>query len=177
DHRQQDQQQERGQEQRQDGHEGTRARRRRRRRRGRSGAANKQRRQRPPRVTRHHREHRLDEALDDLHAVERSAPSDRTAVRRARRRVGRVNSAIEQQRLPHRFDTDEKACVDDILAKARATREAARSTDPVGGPRAGPATPTAGSADDGTCPILGEDLWRFFDGVNTPRQEFVPDAP
>ncbi|KAE8881490.1 hypothetical protein PF003_g34466 [Phytophthora fragariae] len=177
DHRQQDQQQERGQEQRQDGHEGTRARRRRRRRRGRSGAANKQRRQRPPRVTRHHREHRLDEALDDLHAVERSAPSDRTAVRRARRRVGRVNSAIEQQRLRHRFDTDEKACVDDILAKARATREAARSTDPVGGPRAGPATPTAGSADDGTCPILGEDLWRFFDGVNTPRQEFVPDAP
>ncbi|KAE9051033.1 hypothetical protein PF010_g33152, partial [Phytophthora fragariae] len=106
-----------------------------------------------------------------------SAPSDRTAVRRARRRVGRVNSAIEQQRLRHRFDTDEKACVDDNLAKARATREAARSTDPVGGPHAGPATPTAGSADDGTCPILGEDLWRFFDGVNTPRQEFAPDAP
>uniref|UniRef100_H3H8C9 Reverse transcriptase domain-containing protein n=1 Tax=Phytophthora ramorum TaxID=164328 RepID=H3H8C9_PHYRM len=148
-----------------------------RRRRGRSGTAKKHRRQRPPRVTRHHREHRLDEALDDLHAVERSTPSDRTTVRRARRRVGRVNSAIEQQRLRHRFDTDEKACVTDILAKACATREAARTTASGGDPPAGPATPAAGSADDGTCPILGEELWRFFDSVNTPRQEFAPDAP
>ncbi|KAE9351052.1 hypothetical protein PR003_g5055, partial [Phytophthora rubi] len=177
DHRQRNQQQERRQEQRQDGHADTQARRRRRQRRGRSGAAKRQRRQRPPRVTRHHREHRLDEALDDLHAVERSAPSDRTAVRRARRRVGRVNSAIKQQRLRHRFDTEEKACVEDILAKARVTREAARSTVPDGSLPAGPATPAADSADDGTCPILGEDLWRFFDGVNSPRQEFTPDAP
>ncbi|EGZ15367.1 hypothetical protein PHYSODRAFT_251067 [Phytophthora sojae] len=78
------------------------ARRRQCRRRGRSGAAKRRRRRRPPRVTRHHREHRLDEALDDLHAVEQASPGDRTAVRRARRRVGRVNSAIDQQHLRHR---------------------------------------------------------------------------
>ncbi|KAH7489197.1 Retrovirus-related Pol polyprotein from type-1 retrotransposable element R2 [Phytophthora ramorum] len=175
--RHQDRSPEQRQEQRPDEHVGAQTRRRRRRRRGRSGTAKKHRRQRPPRVTRHHREHRLDEALDDLHAVERSTPSDRTTVRRARRRVGRVNSAIEQQRLRHRFDTDEKACVTDILAKACATREAARTTASGGDPPAGPATPAAGSADDGTCPILGEELWRFFDSVNTPRQEFAPDAP
>ncbi|ETL79309.1 hypothetical protein L917_20031, partial [Phytophthora nicotianae] len=84
--------------------------RRHRRRGGRSSAAKRRRRQRPPRVTRHHREHRLDEALDDLHAVVSAAPGDRTAVSRARRRVGRVSAAIDQQRLRHRFDTAEKAC-------------------------------------------------------------------
>ncbi|OWZ09524.1 reverse transcriptase [Phytophthora megakarya] len=39
-----------------------------------------------------------------------------------------------------------------------------------------PAPPVAADVDDGTCPIPGADLWRFFDGVNTPRQEFAPDA-
>uniref|UniRef100_H3H8H1 RNase H type-1 domain-containing protein n=1 Tax=Phytophthora ramorum TaxID=164328 RepID=H3H8H1_PHYRM len=79
-------------------------------------------RRRPPRITRHHREHRLDEALDDLRAVEHASPHDRPGVARARRRVGRVNSAIAQQQLRHKFDKDEKACVDGILAAARASR-------------------------------------------------------
>ncbi|KAE8963462.1 hypothetical protein PR001_g29364, partial [Phytophthora rubi] len=47
-------------------------------------------RQRPPRVTRNQREHRLDEALDDLEATQQATPDNRTAVRRARRRVGRI---------------------------------------------------------------------------------------
>ncbi|POM65164.1 LOW QUALITY PROTEIN: Reverse transcriptase, partial [Phytophthora palmivora] len=151
-------------------------RRRRRRQRGRSGVAKRQRQRRPPRVTRHHREHRLDEALDDLHAVERASPSDRTAVRRARRRVGRVNSAITQQRLRSRFDKDEKACVDEILATARMQRESARTTDSCTDTAPRPAPPVAVVVDDSTCPIPGVELWRFFDGVNTPQQEFAPDA-
>ena len=31
--------------------------------------------------------------------------------------------------------------------------------------------------DEGVCPISGDDLWRFFDGVNTPRNVFDADAP
>ncbi|EGZ15363.1 hypothetical protein PHYSODRAFT_505768, partial [Phytophthora sojae] len=119
------------------------ARRRQCRRRGRSGAAKRRRRRRPPRVTRHHREHRLDEALDDLHAVEQASPGDRTAVRRARRRVGRVNSAIDQQHLRHRFDTDEKACVEDILAKARAQQETPRTAASNAGTASDLAAPAA----------------------------------
>uniref|UniRef100_H3GYC6 Reverse transcriptase domain-containing protein n=1 Tax=Phytophthora ramorum TaxID=164328 RepID=H3GYC6_PHYRM len=137
---------EKRQEQRPDEHAGAQTRRRR------SGTAKRHREEAPPPAPT---------------PVERSAPGDRTAVRRARRLVGRVNSAIEQQRLRHRFDTDEKACVADIPAKVCATRETVRTT----------ASGVAGSADDSTCPILGEELWRFFDSVNTLRQEFAPDAP
>ncbi|OWY99780.1 reverse transcriptase, partial [Phytophthora megakarya] len=128
---------------------------------------------RPPRVTRHHREHRLDEALDDLHTVERASPSDRTAIRRARRRVGRVNSAITQQLLRSRFDKEEKTCVEEILAAARAQRASAHTTASCNGTAPPPA---ATATDDGLCPIPSAELWRFFDGVNTPLQEFVPDA-
>lgn len=145
--------------------------RRRRRRSGRSGAAKKQRRGRPPRVTRHHREHRLDEALDDLHAVERATPSDRPAIRKARRRVGRVNSAIATQRLRHRFDTDEKACVEAVLASARAERATATAPAGTSAPR-----PTE-APDESVCPIPGAQLWEFFTGVNTPGAPFDPMAP
>jgi hypothetical protein len=123
-------------------------------------------------VTRHHREHRLDEALDDLHAVERATPGDRTAVRRARRRVGRVNSAIAQQHLRHQFNTAEKDCVDGILAAARTQRttaETSTSTATMAGP--------TDSTDDGTCPIPGERLHEFFTTVNTPSGSFEPMAP
>ncbi|EGZ05640.1 hypothetical protein PHYSODRAFT_533596, partial [Phytophthora sojae] len=94
-----------------------------------------------------------------------------------RRRVGRVNSAIDQQHLRHRFDTDEKACVEDILAKARAQQETPRTAASSAGTASDPAAPAAGATDDGTCPIPGDELWRYFDGVNTPSQEFAPDAP
>ncbi|CAI5709522.1 unnamed protein product [Peronospora farinosa] len=52
-------------------------------------------RQRPPRVTRNQREHRLDEALNNLAEVQRSTPGDRRAVRKARRRAGRVQASTE----------------------------------------------------------------------------------
>ncbi|KAG3065071.1 hypothetical protein PI125_g24064 [Phytophthora idaei] len=126
-----------------------------------------QRQPRPPRVTRHHREHRIDEALDDLHVLERMHPHDRPAINKARRRVGRIRSAINQHLLRHRFDTAEKACVDDILAAARARREAMTAST---------AAPTA-AVDDGKCPIPGDELWRFFDEVNTPQQVFDAEAP
>ncbi|KAI9919510.1 hypothetical protein PsorP6_017425 [Peronosclerospora sorghi] len=71
----------------------------------------------PPRVTRHHREHRLDEALDNLHAVEKSTPSNRPDINKARRRVGRINASLDQICLRYRFDPDEKACVEAILSR------------------------------------------------------------
>ncbi|RMX62681.1 hypothetical protein DD238_007980 [Peronospora effusa] len=129
---------------------------------------------RPPRVTRHHREHRIDEALDELHALERASPQDRPAIDKARRRVGRIRSAINQQLLRHQFDTPEKECVDDILTKA-CTERAARAGGVT--PETGPTTRDEEQVDDGVCPISSDDLWRFFDGVNTPRHAFDAEAP
>ena len=77
---------------------------------------------RPPRLTTHHREHRMDEALDELHALERSQPHDRPAINKARRRVGRIRSAINQHLLRHKFDTGEKSCVEEVLSAARVAR-------------------------------------------------------
>ncbi|POM69987.1 Reverse transcriptase, partial [Phytophthora palmivora] len=62
---------------------------------------------RPPRVTRTQREHRLDEAMDDLQATQQVTPRDRRAVRRARRRVGRLRASMAQQELRQAFDKDE----------------------------------------------------------------------
>uniref|UniRef100_H3H5C5 RNase H type-1 domain-containing protein n=1 Tax=Phytophthora ramorum TaxID=164328 RepID=H3H5C5_PHYRM len=112
-----------------------------------------------------------DEALDDLHAVERATPSDRRSIRRARRRVGRVNSAVEQQRLRHHFDTNEKGCVEILLAKARAQRSTTVARTAVGEPNSGAAE------DDGTCPIPSERLHRHFTEVNTPGSSFDAMAP
>ncbi|KAG2758845.1 hypothetical protein Pcac1_g29066 [Phytophthora cactorum] len=42
-------------------------------------------------------EHRLDEALDDMEAHKQETPRDQRAVRRARRRVGRVRASMAQQ--------------------------------------------------------------------------------
>uniref|UniRef100_H3H9A0 RNase H type-1 domain-containing protein n=1 Tax=Phytophthora ramorum TaxID=164328 RepID=H3H9A0_PHYRM len=131
-------------------------------------------RRRPPRITRHHREHRLDEALDDLREVEHASPHDRPAVARARRRVGRVNSAIAQQQLRHKFDKDEKACVDGILAAARASRGSA--TPSASASRHPPPVPST-AADDGSCPIPSDELHAFFTAVNTPAGTFEPMAP
>ncbi|KAG2759384.1 hypothetical protein Pcac1_g28554 [Phytophthora cactorum] len=103
-------------------------------------------------------------------------PHDRPAINKARRRVGRIRSAINQHLLRHRFDTAEKACVDDILAAARARREAmtASTAAPTAAPE--PPAPTA-AVDDSKCPIPGNELWRYFDEVNTPQQVFDAEAP
>uniref|UniRef100_A0AAV1VBN6 Reverse transcriptase domain-containing protein n=1 Tax=Peronospora matthiolae TaxID=2874970 RepID=A0AAV1VBN6_9STRA len=143
-----------------------------RRRRGHSGGGMGRRRTRPPRVTRHHREHRLDEALDAMHAVQRSEPGNRKVVAKERRRVGRINSSLEQQRLRHLFDTTEKVCVERILCTARSKREATEL--PVG--TAAP-PPDLVELDEGACPIPGVRLHQFFTAVNTPVGAFDPMAP
>eukprot|EP00644_Phytophthora_capsici_P010228 jgi/Phyca11/19680/fgenesh1_pg.PHYCAscaffold_51_\ len=102
-------------------------------------------------------------------------------IAKARRRVGRIRSAINQQLLRHKFDTDEKACVDGILSTARAER-AARAATPSP-PASGAPTTTVSAPgaivtnDDGTCPIPSDKLWRHFDAVNTPRLDFDAEAP
>uniref|UniRef100_A0AAV1V710 Reverse transcriptase domain-containing protein n=1 Tax=Peronospora matthiolae TaxID=2874970 RepID=A0AAV1V710_9STRA len=68
-------------------------------------------RQRPPRVTRTQREHRLDEALDDMQATQQAVPSDRRAVRKSRRRVGRIRASMAQLELRRRFAQEEANCV------------------------------------------------------------------
>ncbi|KAG4029452.1 hypothetical protein PC123_g29051 [Phytophthora cactorum] len=39
-----------------------------------------------------------------------------------------------------------------------------------------PPAPTA-AVDDSKCPIPGNELWRYFDEVNTPQQVFDAEAP
>ncbi|OWY94090.1 reverse transcriptase, partial [Phytophthora megakarya] len=150
-------------------HPSTTSSRRRRQRRTRRG--------RPPRVTRHHRDHRLDEALDELHVVERRSPSNRSAVNKARRRVGLINAAIAQQRLRHQFDKDEKACVDGIFTAAREKRAMATTPTATTTTATTPTSSTASVVDASTCPIPGEELHRFFTAVNTPSGVFEPMAP
>ncbi|KAE9340516.1 hypothetical protein PF008_g11062 [Phytophthora fragariae] len=108
-------------------------------------------------------------------------PQDRPAISRARRRVGRIRSAINQRLLRHRFDTAEKECVDGILAKARTERAAAAAARESGGAAAAAARAAADGEeqqeDAGTCPIPGAQLWRHFDQVNTPAKAFDPEAP
>jgi ribonuclease HI len=108
---------------------------------------------RPPRVTRHQREHRLDEALDDLAAAQRSTPTDQRSIRNARRRVGRIRTAQAQSDLRSQFATNERACVESIL----------RAAKPDG---------TEPQASAGTCPIDRATLHAHFAGVNTPRERF-----
>ena len=127
---------------------------------------------RPPRVTAHHREHRIDEALDELHAIERSTPHDRSLIDKARRRVGRIRSAIDQHVLRHTFDTEEKVCVDGILAEAQAQRAASAART-----AGGRVTATTTVSDDGVCPVPGDQLWQYFTMVNTPTGDFDADAP
>ena len=106
-----------------------------------------------------------------MRAVERSEPSNRKAVSKARRRVGRINSSISQQRLRHLFDTSEKACVNEILDAARSKRTSADAAS----------SPTVPSDDDdadpGICPVPGAQLHDFFTAVNTPVRAFDAMAP
>ncbi|CAI5733073.1 unnamed protein product [Peronospora farinosa] len=115
------------------------------------------RRRRPPRVTRSQREHRLDEALDDLQTTQQASPADQRAVRKARRRVGRIRSSMAQQQLRRDFAQDEAKCVTKLLADA--------SVD------------TAGEEHPDTCPIDREEMHRYFTGTCTERVPFDYDAP
>ncbi|KAE9265324.1 hypothetical protein PR003_g32492, partial [Phytophthora rubi] len=115
----------------------------------------------------HHRVHRFNEALEALHDLERTQPHDRPAIAKARRREGRVRSAIDQHMLRHRFDTAEKECVEGILASASAEREARTGAQTTATEAAPPgATPTP-PPDDGTCPISSDRLRQHFEVVNT----------
>ncbi|EGZ16293.1 hypothetical protein PHYSODRAFT_334484, partial [Phytophthora sojae] len=114
-----------------------------------------QQRQRPPRVTRTQREHRLDEALDEMAAVQQERPTSRSAVRRARRRVGRIRASMRQQQLRHDFARNESKCVEDILRAASAE--------------------TAAEEHPETCPIDSGTLHEHFTAVNSPRINFLPD--
>ena len=71
-------------------------------------------------MTRTQREHRLDEALDNLADVQHSTPGDRRAIRKARRRAGRVRAAVVKQQLRQGFARDEAKCVEKILQSASA---------------------------------------------------------
>ncbi|CAI5735560.1 unnamed protein product [Peronospora destructor] len=120
------------------------------------GSAPSRRERRPPRVTRTQREHRLDEALDDMQAVQSTTPADQRAVRRARRRVGRVRASMQQLDLRRAFGKDEARCVANILD--------------------GASVETAGIEHPDTCPISRQDLHQHFVGVNTPPTRFNFDA-
>ncbi|OWZ00696.1 reverse transcriptase, partial [Phytophthora megakarya] len=112
---------------------------------------------RPPRVTRTQREHRLDEALDDLAAVQRATPTDQRAVRKARRRVGRVRTSMATQELRQAFAKDEAKCVERILKGASAETAAEEHPD--------------------VCPIGRDELHRHFTGINSAPAPFHYDAP
>jgi hypothetical protein len=73
-----------------------------------------QRQPRPPQAGLCHRDHRIEEALDEIHVLERAHPQSRPAINKARHRVGRIRSAINKHSLRHQFDKAEKLYVDVI---------------------------------------------------------------
>ncbi|KAF1313191.1 reverse transcriptase, partial [Globisporangium splendens] len=112
---------------------------------------------RPPRPSTQHREARLEEALDDLIIAQRAEPSQQGRIQKARRRVGRVKAAILRSKLRLKFEQKEKECVQELL---RGVNEDV----------------TEGPMEDTTCPIGREDLYAFFQGVNTPNMVFDFDS-
>jgi len=113
---------------------------------------------RPPRTTRHAREHRLDEALDDLDAVQHATPDDQRAIRNARRRVGRLRGAQAHADLRRDFARNERACVERIL-------------------RAASPDATTSPSESAACPIDGAALHAHFTATNTPRTRFDFEDP
>ncbi|KAE8981362.1 hypothetical protein PR001_g24022, partial [Phytophthora rubi] len=105
-------------------------------------------RRRPPRVTRDQLEHRQDEALDAM----TTAPRDQRKVRKARRRVGRIRSAMNRARLRKLFAQNERACVQEILRGAS------------------PETATAPATDE--CPIDRDTLFKHFSEACSQRTPF-----
>ncbi|GMF66291.1 unnamed protein product [Phytophthora lilii] len=71
----------------------------------------------------------------------------------------------------HQFDTDEKACVEAILASHRGQKSTAAARTAAGG------SGSDSGEDDGTCPIPSARLHQHFTEVNTPRANFEPMAP
>ncbi|UIZ24629.1 hypothetical protein KXD40_006565 [Peronospora effusa] len=109
-------------------------------------------RRRTPRVTRNQREHRLDEALDNLAAIQRSTPGDQRAMRKARRRAERVRAAVVKQQLRQAFAQDEAKCVERILQSASADSAVEEHPD--------------------SCPIGRDELHRYFTGTSTAPATF-----
>ncbi|GAB9477398.1 reverse transcriptase, partial [Globisporangium polare] len=112
---------------------------------------------RPRRVTLAPVHHALDQALDDLAAAQRAPQASQRTISKARRRAGRVRNALRRTRTRKRFETNERACMQQIL-------------------------PSAGAASDNTsaatrCPIPRDELQRYFEGTNTPRRTFDFDDP
>jgi hypothetical protein len=112
---------------------------------------------RPPRTTEHHKDARLDEALDALADVQTADPRNRARIKKARRRVGRIRTALLQSELRQKFDQRERECVQELL---RGLAEDANEAP----------------ADSPTCPIGREELREYFQGVNTPRSHFDFDS-
>ncbi|KAF1325661.1 reverse transcriptase, partial [Globisporangium splendens] len=110
---------------------------------------------RPSRTAHDHREQRLDEALDDLAAVQQRAAPDRQQIKKARRRVARIRAALETQRVRQQFGTRERECVEAILARAH---------------------PDATAPSPATCPLPSETLQQHFTGTCTPATTFDYDA-
>lgn len=112
---------------------------------------------RPPRLTEHHKDARLDEALDALTAVQTTDPRNRARIKKARRRVGRIRSALLRSELRQKFDQRERECVQELL---RGLAE----------------DDSNANADSPTCPIGREELREYFQGMNTPRSHFDFDS-
>uniref|UniRef100_A0AAV1T7G2 Uncharacterized protein n=1 Tax=Peronospora matthiolae TaxID=2874970 RepID=A0AAV1T7G2_9STRA len=91
-----------------------------------------------------------------MKATQQVTPSNRQAVRKARRRVGRVRASIAQLELRRAFAKDEAKCVAKILDGASAE--------------------TAGVEHPDTCPIGREELYRHFVGPSTAPAPFDYDA-
>lgn len=121
-----------------------------------ASAQHRRRRRRPPRVTQTQREARLDEALDDMSSIQRATPNDRRAIRKARRRVGRVRASMAQLELRRIFSKDEAKCVASILKSASADKAVEDHPD--------------------TCPIGRTELHRHFTGTSSVRSTFDYDA-
>ncbi|KAE9293773.1 hypothetical protein PR003_g24423 [Phytophthora rubi] len=83
-----------------------------------NGSTSGRRSQRPPRTQASSSQRRLDEALRRLEEQQRGAPDDRAAIKRARRKIGRIRTAIRRQEMRGHFRLREKACVEEILSSA-----------------------------------------------------------
>ncbi|OWY94612.1 hypothetical protein PHMEG_00035606, partial [Phytophthora megakarya] len=90
-------------------------------------------------------------------AVQRATPANQRAIRKARRRVGRMRASMAKQKIRQAFAKDETKCVERILK--------------------GAATETAGEEHPDVCPIGREELFRYFTGTSTAPAPFDYEDP